>query len=59
MLATTTAFDQPFQALITDAAWGHVWSRDTISLRIRRTGDAPSLPGKITVLATANGGIQA
>ena len=33
--ATTTAFDAPFQALITDAAWGHVWSRDTITLRER------------------------
>lgn len=33
--ATKTAFDAPFQALITDAAWGHVWSRDTISLRER------------------------
>ncbi len=30
-----TPFDAPFQALITDAAWGHVWSRDTISLRER------------------------
>lgn len=30
-----TAFDAPFQALITDAAWGHVWSRETISLRER------------------------
>ena len=33
--AATTPFDAPFQALITDAAWGHVWSRDTISLRER------------------------
>lgn len=33
--AQKTAFDQPFQALITDAAWGHVWARDTISLRER------------------------
>lgn len=33
--ATKTVFDAPFQALITDAAWGHVWSRDTISLRER------------------------
>lgn len=33
--ATKTAFDAPFQALITDAAWGHVWSRGTISLRER------------------------
>lgn len=30
-----TPFDAPFQALITDAAWGHVWSRETISLRER------------------------
>lgn len=27
--------DDPFQALITDAAWGHVWARDTIPLRER------------------------
>jgi len=33
--AAKTAFDAPFQSLITDAAWGHVWSRDTISLRER------------------------
>lgn len=33
--AIQTDFDAPFQALITDAAWGHVWSRDTISLRER------------------------
>lgn len=33
--AATTSFDAPFQALITDAAWGHVWARDTISLRER------------------------
>lgn len=33
--AATTPFDLPFQALITDAAWGHVWARDTISLRER------------------------
>ena len=24
----TTEFDAPFQTLITEAAWGHVWSRD-------------------------------
>lgn len=30
-----TPFDAPFQALITDAAWGHVWSRGTIPLRER------------------------
>ena len=33
--ASKTAFDAPFQSLITDAAWGHVWARDTISLRER------------------------
>jgi 4-carboxymuconolactone decarboxylase len=33
--SATTPFDAPFQDLITDAAWGHVWSRDTISLRER------------------------
>ena len=33
--ASKTEFDAPFQALIRDAAWGHVWSRDTISLRER------------------------
>lgn len=33
--AGRTPFDSPFQALIADAAWGHVWSRDTISLRER------------------------
>jgi 4-carboxymuconolactone decarboxylase len=25
--AAKTAFDEPFQDLITEAAWGHVWSR--------------------------------
>lgn len=33
--AAKTPADAPFQALITDAAWGHVWARDTISLRER------------------------
>ncbi|WP_128255370.1 4-carboxymuconolactone decarboxylase [Falsirhodobacter deserti] len=33
--AAKTDFDLPFQTLITDAAWAHVWSRDTISLRER------------------------
>lgn len=33
--AEATALDAPFQALITDAAWGHVWSRGTIPLRER------------------------
>jgi 4-carboxymuconolactone decarboxylase len=30
-----TAFDAPFQALITEAAWGHVWSRPDWTLRER------------------------
>ena len=33
--AATTDFDAPFQAMITEAAWGHVWSRDDWSLRER------------------------
>jgi 4-carboxymuconolactone decarboxylase len=30
-----TGFDTPFQELITDAAWGHVWARKTLPLRER------------------------
>ena len=33
--AAKTPFDQPFQELITEAAWGHVWSRDRITPRER------------------------
>lgn len=33
--AGATDLDAPFQALITEAAWGHVWSRGTITLRER------------------------
>lgn len=33
--AAKTPFDEPFQSLITEAAWGHVWSRDAISHRER------------------------
>lgn len=33
--ANKSAFDEPFQTLITEAAWGRVWSRDTISPRER------------------------
>ncbi|MDC0658969.1 4-carboxymuconolactone decarboxylase [Leisingera sp. SS27] len=32
---TKTALDQPFQELITEAAWGTVWASDRISLRER------------------------
>lgn len=30
-----TSFDEPFQALITEAAWGHVWSRPQWTRRER------------------------
>lgn len=33
--AAKSPFDEPFQDLITEAAWGHVWSRDTITMRER------------------------
>ena len=33
--AAQTNLDQPFQDLIADAAWGHVWARGTIPLRER------------------------
>lgn len=61
--AATTDFDAPFQNLITDAAWGHVWSRDTVPLRERSmltiallaaTGNFDELP--MHIRATANTG---
>ncbi|MFO1106780.1 MAG: 4-carboxymuconolactone decarboxylase [Amaricoccus sp.] len=33
--ASKTEFDAPFQELITEAAWGHVWSRPDWSKRER------------------------
>ncbi|MFC3163454.1 4-carboxymuconolactone decarboxylase [Ciceribacter thiooxidans] len=33
--AQRSAFDEPFQNLITEAAWGHVWSRPTWTKRER------------------------
>lgn len=33
--AAATEFDRPFQDLITEAAWGHVWSRPTWTRRER------------------------
>lgn len=33
--ASKTAFDAPFQEMITEAAWGHVWSRPLWSDRER------------------------
>ena len=61
--AAKTPFDAPFQALITDAAWGHVWSRDTISLRERSLLTIALLAGlgndhelALHIRATANTG---
>lgn len=61
--AAKTPADAPFQALITDAAWGHVWSRDTISLRERSMLTIALLAGlgnfdeiPMHVRATANTG---
>lgn len=33
--ANKSAFDEPFQELITEAAWGHVWSRPNWTKRER------------------------
>lgn len=33
--ANKTPFDEPFQALITEGAWGNVWASDGISKRDR------------------------
>ncbi len=33
--AASTEFDKPFQELITEAAWGHVWSRPALTKRER------------------------
>jgi 4-carboxymuconolactone decarboxylase len=33
--AATTAFDAPFQRLITEGAWGTIWADETISRRER------------------------
>lgn len=34
-VSNTTPFSEPFQALITESAWGHVWSRENWSKRER------------------------
>jgi 4-carboxymuconolactone decarboxylase len=33
--ANRTPFDAPFQEMLTETAWSHVWSRDTITKRER------------------------
>ena len=61
--ASKTPFDQPFQTLITEGAWGTVWSDDTITRRERSmltlallaaTGNFDEIP--MHVRATANTG---
>ncbi|WP_300039520.1 4-carboxymuconolactone decarboxylase [uncultured Roseobacter sp.] len=61
--AATTEFDQPFQTLITEGAWGTLWADDTISRRERSmltlallaaTGNFDEIP--MHIRATANTG---
>jgi 4-carboxymuconolactone decarboxylase len=61
--AAKTAFDQPFQDLIAEGAWGTVWSDDTITHRDRSmltlallaaTGNFDEIP--MHIRATANTG---
>lgn len=61
--AAKTAFDEPFQTLITEAAWGTVWADDSISRRERSmltlallaaTGNFEEIP--MHIRATANTG---
>ena len=61
--ASKTHLDEPFQALITEAAWGTVWSSDKISKRERSmltlallaaTGNFEEIP--MHIRATANTG---
>jgi 4-carboxymuconolactone decarboxylase len=61
--AEMTAFDEPFQRLITEGAWGSVWSDTTISKRERSmitlallaaTGNFGEIP--MHIRATANTG---
>ena len=58
-----TPFDAPFQSLITDAAWGHVWARATLPLRERSMLTIALLAGlgnddelALHIRATANTG---
>lgn len=59
----STAFDAPFQTLITEAAWGSLWSRGTIPLRERSMLTIALLAGlgndhelALHIRATANTG---
>ena len=61
--ASKTAFDAPFQQMITEGAWGTVWADDSISQRERSmltlsllaaTGNFEEIP--MHIRATANTG---
>jgi len=61
--ANTSSFDEPFQSMITEGAWGTLWSDDTISKRERSmltlsllaaTGNFDEIP--MHIRATANTG---
>lgn len=61
--AGKTPFDQPFQQMITETAWGNLWADDTISRRERSmltlallaaTGNFEEIP--MHIRATANTG---
>lgn len=61
--ASKSAFDAPFQSMITEGAWGTLWSDDTISRRERSmltlallaaTGNFDEIP--MHIRATANTG---
>lgn len=64
--AAKTAFDAPFQEMITEAAWGHVWSREQLSRRERSLVTLALLAGLgnwdefgLHLQATANTGATA
>ena len=61
--ATKSAFDEPFQTMITEGAWGTLWADETISKRDRSmltlallaaTGNFEEIP--MHIRATANTG---
>ncbi|MCO4825053.1 MAG: 4-carboxymuconolactone decarboxylase [Amylibacter sp.] len=61
--ANKSSFDEPFQTMITEGAWGTLWSDDTISKRERSmltlsllaaTGNFEEIP--MHIRATANTG---
>ncbi len=64
-LAEASAFDAPFQKLITDGAWGQIWSRPDLSTRERSMVTIALLAGlghwdevAMHVRATANTGAR-